>query len=60
MSELHNSQENASSNRTSFPCVLFPSQHVGAFIDSVLTFLDYLKKLASNWVETLYLFQESV
>lgn len=41
---------NASSDRTNFPC-----EHVGAFIHSVLSFLDYCIKLASNYMETLYL-----
>jgi len=53
--EASHSQENTSSSRTSFPCVLFPSQRGGAFIHTVLSFLDYCIKLASIWMETLYL-----
>jgi len=44
-------QENASSDRTDFPCVLLP---IGiAFIHAVLSFLGYSMELARSWMETL-------
>lgn len=44
-------QENASSDKTNFPCVLLP---IGiAFIHAVLSFLGYSMELVRSWMETL-------
>lgn len=49
-------QENASSDRTDFPCVLLP---IGiAFIHAVLSFLGYSMELARSWMETLQVVSE--